>query len=218
MKKKILFTAPFIVLLLFSLQLYLSEPKKTIAKQYLKERIDDKDKRFISFEYILKEMKKRNCSVLVETGTARNGAGNFIGDGGSTCIFADWAADHNAKLFSVDIDESALSMARNALNRKQKKYVHFAHSDSVEFLKKFDQKIDFLYLDSYDYDLAQWEKSQRHCLNELKAAYPRLHENSIIMIDDCKLQFGGKGGLAIPYLINLGWKIVVDEYQVILVK
>lgn len=153
----------------------------------------------------------------METGTARAGAQNFIGEGGSTIIFGDWATQNDAKRYSVDISPEAVFKARNAV-RNYVNHVEIVWVDSILFLANFNQPIDFLYLDSYDFDFNNPFPSQHHHLLEIEAAYPQLHENSIVMIDDCGLPYGGKGKLIIPYLLERGWKIVFNGYQVILTQ
>jgi predicted O-methyltransferase YrrM len=160
-------------------------------------------------------MEERNVKILVETGTARYGLKNCSGDGCSTALFADWAKDHDATLFSVDIDPEAISESSEAIESINNK-VQFFTQDSITFLKNFGQSIDFLYLDSYDFDYQNPRPSQIHHLNEIKAVMPFLHKNTIIMIDDCDLPHGGKGKLVIRYLISQGWEISMSEYQTIL--
>ncbi len=91
-------------------------------------------------------------------------------------------------------------------------------SDSVSYLSSFGPQIEFLYLDSYDFDPSNPAPSQTHALNEAKAALPRLSDNAVIMIDDVGLEHGGKGGLVIPYLLERGWRVYHEEDQVILVR
>jgi hypothetical protein len=55
-------------------------------------------------------------------------------------------------------------------------------------------------------------------LKEIEAAYSKLTDQSVVMIDDCQLPQGGKGKLIIDFLIKRGWKKVFDGYQVIMVK
>ena len=119
-------------------------------------------------------------------------------------------------LYSVDVSERALLESLQAIP-KLVSYVRFVQSDSVSFLASFNKPIDLLYLDSYDFVESDPLPSQQHHLNEIMAAYPFLHENSIVMIDDCDLPHGGKGALAIEYLLMRGWKIYAKHYQVILV-
>jgi hypothetical protein len=175
------------------------------------------DKRYLSFLSCFTLMKNRKIKVIVETGTARGGKSNFKGDGGSTILFGEWIKRHGGELYSVDIDKKNLLRASKSLKDTTKR-VYFVLSDSIKFLKKFNKTIDFLYLDSFDYDHQNPIPSQQHHLNEIKAAYHLLSKNSIVMIDDCKLKNGGKGKFVIKYLLKKGWKILVDSYQVILIN
>ena len=75
-----------------------------------------------------------------------------------------------------------------------------------------------MYLDSLDYDLDNPLPAQEHCFNEIKAAYEKLTDDSIILIDDCNLPGGGKGKLAIEWLVDQGWVLLIYKYQAILVK
>jgi len=94
----------------------------------------------------------------------------------------------------------------------------FALSDSAAFLKNFDKTIDFLYLDSWDYSETDPMPAQIHCLNEIKGAYDKLSPNSIVMIDDCNIPGGGKGKLAIQWLLERGWRLHINRHHVILLK
>ena len=52
----------------------------------------------------------------------------------------------------------------------------------------------------------------------IKAIENKLHQSSIILIDDCNLPGGGKGKKAINYLQSKGWQILISKYQVLLKK
>jgi predicted O-methyltransferase YrrM len=186
------------------------------AKDYLANRISPTDPRAPSFQMCFQILEARQAKVLVETGTARNGSQNCAGDGCSTVLFADWAKDHHATLYSVDICPQAIKTSKKAV-RHINRNVQFFTQDSVGFLQNFGRQIDFLYLDSYDFDFANPDPSQIHHLHEIEAALPYLHKDSVIMIDDCALPYGGKGKLVIEYLTSLGWKILLESYQTILV-
>jgi hypothetical protein len=97
-------------------------------------------------------------------------------------------------------------------------HITFVESDSVQFLKEFDKEIDFLYLDSFDYEKENPLPSQEHHLKEIQVVYNKLKPESIVMIDDCDLPGGGKGRLAIDFLTARGWKVVFKSYQVILIR
>ncbi|OGB83691.1 hypothetical protein A3F66_05220 [candidate division TM6 bacterium RIFCSPHIGHO2_12_FULL_32_22] len=185
---------------------------------YTKDRLISPNLREYTFVEALKLMSERNVKTIVETGTARAGAAGFNGDGGSTIILGHWAHNHNARMFSVDINPDYVVASRSAC-KEYENGITFVCSDSLKFLHAFKDTIDFLYLDSLDYDFDNPTISQEHHLNEIKAIYKNLHDNAIIMIDDCgELPGGGKGGLVIPWLLDRGWKIHTKGYQVILTK
>lgn len=185
-------------------------------REYLSEKIDERNRRYKTFLIALELCEKRNCRVLVETGTARHGDTNFEGDGGSTLIFGSWAKDHDAKLYTVDIDSMAIEQAQLAATEVADA-IQFIHSDSVQFLNHFEGKIDFLYLDSFDFKKNNPLPSQLHHLSEIQAAFPHLHKRSVVMIDDCDLPHGGKGKFVIEYLKERGWTVLISDYQVIMV-
>lgn len=190
------------------------------VQKYLHGRIDQNDKRYPSFCIALSLLQERDAKVLVETGTARYGGYNFINyvqDGGATVIFSDWAFQNRAKFFTVDINPDYLANAKQACAYHMKN-TKFICKDSVEFLRNFHGRIDFLYLDSMDFDQDNPLPSQEHHLREIKAAYTKLHKQSVVMIDDCNLPHGGKGNLVIPFLESRGWKILYKGYQVICIK
>ncbi|WP_068471337.1 class I SAM-dependent methyltransferase [Candidatus Protochlamydia phocaeensis] len=187
------------------------------STSYLADRIPSTDKRYASLKLALDLMSQRQAKIVVETGTARCGAQGFIGDGSATLIFGEWALDHGSLLYSVDINPDAITAARMSIGPYNPN-VQLVCQDSIAFLSQFNQSIDFLYLDSFDYDIFNPGPSQEHHLKEILAVYPKLTDNSVIMIDDCDVPGGGKGALVIPYLIDKGWKVLYSGYQVILIK
>jgi predicted O-methyltransferase YrrM len=200
-----------------------TQPQQTrvedINESYLVKRLRKNDKRYKTFLLSMQIMKQHKSKILVETGTARYGGKNCKGDGCSTLIFGEWARDNDARLYSVDIDPKAIQNAKRTLLPLNPDVI-FITSDSIAFLKnfhKYNDKIDFLYLDSFDFDPDNPGPSENHHLKEIKAAYKYLHRNSIVMVDDTYGAQGGKGRLVIGYLLGKGWKIAKSAYQVILV-
>jgi predicted O-methyltransferase YrrM len=90
--------------------------------------------------------------------------------------------------------------------------VEVIESDSVAFLKSFEEPIDVLYLDS--------DNDANLILEEAKAALCNLHPESIILIDDC-FNKGSydveKGELVIPFLESEGWIMELSEYQALFI-
>lgn len=78
--------------------------------------------------------------TIVETGCYRGNPD----EGMSTLVFDRWVAEHGGSLYSVDNDEQAVRAARMFAD-------HVTLGDSVEFLHRFGERIDLLYLDSHDY-------------------------------------------------------------------
>ena len=183
-------------------------------------------KRRDTFRCVLNWLEANDGRVMVETGVARMGLLRAKSDGASTIVFGTWAkqrgANKNAHLHSVDISQQNVDICQQTVKDEGLgEYVSLNVSDSIAYLEAFEQAIDLLYLDSYDYDKrdpAIIKASQEHHLGEIKAAEGRLHEKSIILIDDCKLPGGGKGRLVIDYLLDRGWKILMSQYQVVLVR
>ena len=187
------------------------------AQCYLRDKINPDNHRYGTFVAVLNLITERNVKTIVETGTSRHGSRNCAGDGCSTVIFAEWATNHGAAVYSVDINPQAIQSAMNALPIYYQESVNFITGDSVNFLFNFEKTIDFLYLDSYDFEVSKPMPSQLHHFREIVAAYPWLTPDSIVMIDDCDLPHGGKGKLAIKYLLDHGWVVFKSGYQVILV-
>lgn len=178
-------------------------------------------KRRDTFRKTLELLDRMNARVIVETGTSREGLHGAKSNGAATIVFGKWAKENNAILHSVDISEASVKNAEKEVSRQGLgEWVEIHRSDSVAFLKEFSEQVDFLYLDSYDYgpDPEVQLKSQQHHLEEFRAIEKRLHRDSIVLIDDCDLPNGGKGKLAIDYMLRHGWKILVGAYQVLLVR
>ena len=178
-------------------------------------------KRRSTFRRALRLMSKTNAKTLIETGTARHGLDGVKSNGAATIVFGTWAKKHNAKLHSVDISEQSIQNSYNEVkSQRLETAVELCLSDSITFLEQFNNKVDFLYLDSYDYssDPVVQEKSQDHHLKEFQAIEYRLHKNTIVLVDDCKLPGGGKGKKLIAYMLDRNWCIDMDKYQVLLLR
>lgn len=125
-------------------------------------------KRRDTFRRSLELMEKNNAKILIETGTSRNGLRNTKSDGAATIVFGLWAKKNNAVLHSVDIDSQSVEQAKKEVaNQNLEDYVNVYTDDSLNFLKEFNESVDFLYLDSYDYskkDIEIQNKSQKHHL------------------------------------------------------
>ena len=178
-------------------------------------------KRRDTFKKTLELLDRTKAKVCIETGTSRYGLQNVKGDGAATILFGKWAKQNAAFLHSVDISDESVRCARQEVEKQGlTDHVKVYESDSLIFLRDFIHQVDFLYLDSYDYsdDPVVQAKSQEHHLKEFKAIEDQLHENTIVLIDDCRLPNGGKGKLAVAYMLANGWKMLMNQYQILLVR
>ena len=179
-------------------------------------------KRRDTLREVLRLLDERKARTLLETGVARMGLKKPRGDGASTIVFGLWSNQNGGHLYSVDIDPEATRCAGQVVDEKGlNDNVTLVTSDSVAYLDEFTGSVDFLYLDSYDYhdkDTSIQRASQDHHLKEINAIEGCLHDDTVVLIDDCALPNGGKGKLVIEHLTENGWKVHMSEYQVILVK
>jgi len=154
----------------------------------------------------------------VETGTARGKTKFFFvkkynwKDGMSTPMFAEYAKFVNGTLHTCDISEENINNAKK-FTKDYSNYIKFYTQDSLVFLQNFNNNIDLLYLDSLDgHDPVA---ASEHQLKEAKISIKKLHEKSLILLDDK----GSKTNLSINFLLNSDFKIIFEtDYQVLLSK
>ena len=179
-------------------------------------------KRQKTFRRAIELLDERSATCLIETGVARYGLRNSKSDGASTAVFGLWAKANNASLYSVDISPESIAGAREAVEELGLlEQVKLVTGDSVQFLENFADPVDFLYLDSYDYDKHDESiqmASQEHHLKEFKAIEEQLGPNTVVLIDDCDLPGGGKGKTVIEYMTRKGWQVDTSAYQILLTK
>ena len=95
----------------------------------------------------------------------------------------------------------------------KKDYIKFYTQDSLVFLSEFNTRIDLLYLDSLDGHNPV--AASNHQLREAKIAIKKLHDKSLILLDDK----GSKTNLSIDFLLKNSFKTVFEsDYQVLLSK
>ncbi len=187
----------------------------------------DRPKKFI--EKAIKLFKERDGRVIVEIGCNRMKLNHPIEENNHQCCCDGHSsvllAQAGGVFYTCDINPDAIKITTEAIQ-------HFPHvnivlKDGVKFLRNFPMNIDLLFLDFIDVDLPGC--AEKH-LAAYKAVKRRLHEKTVVIIDDCdvsfvdgKLQpfveeFGGKGRLLVPHMISEGWKVLEKGRCVILIK
>jgi len=166
-------------------------------------------KREESFRIMISFLKERDNPIIVETGCARV-ENNYEGDGMSTLIFDSFINDNNGSLFSVDINPAAVDFCKSKIKSPN---TQVTCQDSVAFLNTFDQKIDLLYLDSYDLDPANPHPSSIHHIYELLAVSKCIKNDTMIVVDDNLSEEIGKGKYIENYFSRIDVPIIYSGYQ-----
>ena len=151
-------------------------------------------------------LAKQEPVHIAETGCARKD-NNWYGDGQSTQVW-NWIIERTGgSLVSFDIDEKAVAYAKSVAPLAD---VHCI--DSVQGLRMIPnpERLDFLYLDSYD--VTDGIESPTHHLAELTSIYPRLKSGCLIAVDDCKLNGNGKDRFVKAWLSSLGVEPTQESY------
>lgn len=179
------------------------------------------DSRFWSFKVGLNVFLQKGGGNIVETGTTR-----LVGDWGggqSTLLFADVARHYDKHVWTVDIDPACIETCKQITAEYADK-ITYVVNDSVEFLKYFNQEIDFLYLDSLDcpeYDAPESPNlvaAQNHQLKEFQAAERLLTDRTVVLLDDNGFSNGGKAKQTKIYLEQTNWMCLVDYQQSLWIK
>lgn len=117
-------------------------------------------------------------AVILETGSSAWGTN-------SSKLFDLYVKSRGGEFHTVDIRIDPLCN----LYKESSVFSHFYCDDSVSFLKKWvknhpNQKVDLVYLDSWDVNWKEPIPSAMHGLSEYFAISPALGKGSILIIDD----------------------------------
>lgn len=135
------------------------------------------------------------------------GAGIF------TKVFSDNLEGKNYKLYTIDPNEDANKIVSTMCRDNNKVIVKSGYS--TDFLRTIDFKIDFLYMDHME---SSEEASLKH-LEDCKLIVEKdlMSKNAIILIDDVgENMYHTKGKYSIPFLSENNYKIIIQEYQVLM--
>ena len=164
------------------------------------------------------EARKRAFYRILETGCARQ-PDNWAGDGQSTLLFDAFINLHDGRLISIDRDPDAVALARGATSRK----TEVKCGDSVALVAELTRQgggtcaFDAVYLDSFDFDVANPFPPAFHCVKEL-LALGALPSGLLLMIDDNPASPDarvGKGMLVAQYFRDIGLPPLLSDYQMI---
>lgn len=180
--------------------------------------------------YIISNKINIDGKNMIEIGCTRE----IIKGQNSTYHLSKLCKEKNAYFISVDMDPDNISNVNNYLIDMG---FNGICSKGEDFLEKFNENIDYVYLDAFDYDHGNHsEKRKKSYIVNLNIqlsdnACHKMHliccqilnkkmkKNGIICFDDCWLsnnKWCGKGTTAVPYLLNSGWKIICNENKALL--
>lgn len=153
--------------------------------------------------------------VLIETGCFRG----CTGDGSSTAIIALLARETRGTFASFELNGENIVKAIDYLQTLGlHEHALFIEGDSLKTLQFRGDKIDFAYLDSYDFEEHKAADAQNHQLKEVEILLPKMAQHSAFLLDDCGLPLGGKGGLSIPLILENGYKETATGYQRLFIR
>lgn len=151
-----------------------------------------------------------------------------FGAGLFTYMAAEFMSHNHPKfeLHTVDLCSSHIERVKH-MTRPFKDNIRYYVSDSVQFLKNFKTKCDLIYLDTGD--MTPIEPTAKLQLLEAETIVQEslLNHGAYVLIDDVKhptalrqipgrTNLLGKAMYSIPYLICNGFRVILDEYQILL--
>ncbi len=152
--------------------------------------------------------------TILETGCMRESAFDEPEADGCSSLVWHWIAEQTQGGFvTVDISPKNVEFTKSKLGER----AQVICCDSVKFLSsigKISRPIDFLYLDSMDWEGTQVERglSALHHAAELSAAWRWLNEGALIAIDDCHGEYAGKHAIVKRFFDSIGVAPIVDDY------
>jgi|GEM_PF-1090792 len=166
---------------------------------------------------VLNHLYKKKNPVIIEIGSQRSYS---MGDGCSTTLLGWYCKNYSGHLWTVDIDAK---FSRDLIKElKLDKFVTVIEQDAIAFIQNFKEKIDFIYLDAWDWGPTDEDRriSEKMHFEFFKFAEPLLADDSIILIDDVvnNVTFDGKGKQLIPYLLAKDYELIHKSYQFLFKK
>lgn len=198
--------------------------------------------RYYTLKYLIEYIQKNNLKNITELGTIRSYVdGRFEGCNmndkkywnKNTPEKWDWSAGLFSKVISEclpDINIDTIDISSEHIERckyinENNKNINYIKSTSEEYLKNYQGKLDVIYLDTGDMTPVEEVALLQLLEVQLIVNNNLLSKNGLIIIDDVynpvpknegEESKYGKSKYSIPFLISKGFKIEIDEYQVIL--
>jgi hypothetical protein len=142
------------------------------------DRGEQKHLNYLTFKELFKNMVGLKDPKIIETGISSAGVH-------STYLFNEYVRKYGGRFWSVDINQHLVDIHQSNMCPATK----LICDDSVKFISDWvasheNEKVDVVYLDSYDLDWYNPHPSAMHGLNEYLALHPALKKDSLLLIDD----------------------------------
>jgi predicted O-methyltransferase YrrM len=185
---------------------------KEVENWYVDAYKDKSSFRFDSYRMALRLLYERSDEPRVlETGTVRQL--NDWGAGYSTYIFGECMSQFGGSLISIDNNSNHLDISKQ-LTKEFESKITYVLSDSFDYLERFKEELDLVYLDSLDCPIdGDATVAQEHNLREFILVEPRLKDTSLILIDDVNFDNGGKARLTHKYLRDNDYRLLFQNQQ-----
>lgn len=203
--------------------------------------------RYDTFKYCWDAVKKNKFKTIVELGTTRSFVdGKYEGCNSDDVKYWepenpdkwDWSAGCFTRVFGeliqgtdielITVDMSSSHIQRSKTITSDMDNIEYFVMSSEEFLSSGEGQIDFLYMDTGD--MTPIESTAQLHLREAKIIVEKniISDGGILLIDDVRSPLPkmtsnetsdyGKAKYSIPYLQENGFELVMDEYQVVMIK
>jgi hypothetical protein len=192
----------------------------------------DQGKRDRPYRFIMEAIslvKNNGGYRVLEIGSARQPLSHGIddqshlccNDGHSTALFAA----SGLELDTVDINPNVNRISQDIINRYSISSCTATCCDGIDFIKKYDKRVDLLYLDAWDVDMP--DSPEKH-LEAYEYSKRILKDNCLILIDDTDIDLingelfpaismpGGKGRQITKKAVEEGFKIIFTGRQTLL--
>lgn len=188
-----------------------------IDKPWFRSQYHHLSERFHTQRIALNILNQLSSNPLIlETGCVRGR--NDWGAGMSTLLFGSYTRQHGGRVITVDNSEINMNLCRE-VTVEFSDLITYVVSDSLAFLPTITDKIDLLYLDSYDCPPeGDATAAQEHNLKEFKCCERNLNNRAVIMIDDVGFANGGKGAKTHEYLADNGYLLIYKHQQSVWLK
>lgn len=131
---------------------------------------------YLTFKKLFQEMENIKNPIILESGIASAGTN-------STYLFDAYVKKYGGFFWSVDINNNLVEQHKYNMCPATK----LICDDSVSFFKnwsKNNDKVNVIYLDSWDLDFYNPIPSGNHGLAEYKALMPVIKKDTLLLIDD----------------------------------